>query len=285
LNLSIVIPSHCRTDLLKLCLHSVTQCQPVDTEIIVVDDGSKNGIVSQTAEQFPGVVVVRHAKPKGFAAAANAGIARAKGTVVELLNDDAEVTPGWAEPALAQFANPAIVAVAPLVLIHPNGDSHSHPRVDSAGDVYDDGGFAQKRFHGERLSAKHFTPSRVWGVSAAAGFYRRESLMQVGGFAEEFGAYFEDVDLRERGGKIVYEPQSVVWHRVSASYGRQPSRCILEQQSRNEERLFWRSSTGPKRWQKIPRHLAVLVGKSARRLSEGTFSPWLTGRIRALISA
>ena len=287
--LSIVIPSHRRTDLLAHCLRSVIECQPTDTEVIVVDDGSNDYIVSKTANLFPGVIVIRLPRSRGFAATANTGIARATGKVVELLNDDTEVTPDWAEPALEQFRNPRIVAVAPLVLIHPDTSKAKHPRIDSTGDEFDPGGFARKRGHAEPLSEKHLQSGPVWGVSAAAGFYRRGELLHVGGFAEEFGAYFEDVELsmrlRAMGGEITYEPRSVVWHRVSASYGRSPSRKVIEQQSCNEERLFWRQSTGGKTWKHISRHLSVLVGKSARRLTEGTLLPWLTGRVKAMTTA
>src|SRR5262245_38167001 len=114
--LSVVIPSHRRADLLRLCLASVERFAPPFTEVIVVDDGSPGAVVSRVALEFAGVKVIRHAKSGGFCAAANAGIAAATAPVVELLNDDAEVTAGWADAALAWFADERIAAVAPLVL-------------------------------------------------------------------------------------------------------------------------------------------------------------------------
>lgn len=285
--LSIVIPSSRRPDLLERCLKSVCAFAPTGTEIIVFDDGSRDSIVSRTAERFPVQHILRNAKPLGFARAANAGIARATGDIVEMLNDDAEVTPGWAEVALRPFDNPGVVAVAPLVLIHPNGQD-GHPLIDSAGDQYDPGGFARKRGHGQRLTASFLLPKSVWGVSASAGFYRRSALLRVEGFPDDFGAYFEDVDLsfRLKGiGEIRYEPTSVVWHDVSASYGRRPNRRTLEMQSCNEERVFWRNTRGHDRWRTLPRHAAVLFCKFMKRLSEGTCLPWLTGRLRFALRA
>jgi GT2 family glycosyltransferase len=109
--------------------------------------------------------------------------------------------------------------------------------------------------------------------------------LAVGGFPADFGSYFEDVDLsfrlRRGGFRTWYDPASVVWHRVSASFGRQPGRRVLELQSRNEERVFWRNVRGADRWRYLPRHAAVLAGKAARRLTDGTFGPWATGRARA----
>jgi GT2 family glycosyltransferase len=93
------------------------------------------------------------------------------------------------------------------------------------------------------------------------------------------------VDLSFRlgrlGCRIVHEPGSIVWHRVSSSYGRRPSRRVLEQQSCNEERVFWRNLRGAERPRFLPRHAAVLAAKAIKRMQEGTLLPWLMGRIRA----
>ncbi|HEY2785316.1 MAG TPA: glycosyltransferase [Fimbriiglobus sp.] len=281
LSLSIVIPSHSRADLLAHCLASVARNKPFGTQVIVVDDGSNGKRVSQTAGNYPDVEVLRHVKAKGFCAAANAGIAAATGDVVELLNDDAEVTSGWAEAALAHFANPQIAAVAPLILQNDPSRQKAGlpPLIDSAGDEYDRGGFATKRFRG--LECVH-SSGPVWGASACAAFYRRTALLHAGGFPEHFGAYFEDVDLsfrlRKNGFEIWHEPMSVVWHRVSASYGRRPGRATLERQSANEERVFWRNVG----WRYLPRHAAVVAAKAVLRWEDGTIVPWATGRLRAV---
>jgi GT2 family glycosyltransferase len=307
-SLSVVIPSHSRDDLLRLCLASVARCAPPGTEVIVVDDGSRDAVVSRAAAEFPGVRAVRRPRAGGFCAAANAGIALASAPVVELLNDDAEVTAGWADAAMKWFADERVAAVAPLVLQNDPARLARGlaPLIDSAGDEYDPGGFAVKRGHGRESGVRSqesgvskteprssltpdsclLTPGPVWGASACAAFYRREALLKAGGFPEHFGAYFEDVDLsfrlRRLGLEIVYEPAAVVWHRVSGSYGRRPSRRVLERQSCNEERVFWRNVRGRELVKQLPRHAAVLAGKALRRWQEGTLLPWLMGRLRAL---
>src|SRR5262249_55221673 len=110
-------------------------------------------------------------------------------------------------------------------------------------------------------------------------------LERVGGFPESFHAYFEDVDLAFRlqraGYRAVFEPASRVWHKGSASYGR-PRRRLLEQQSHNEERVFWRNIPGRDLLRALPRHVAVLAGKAVRRWREGTLVPFLCGRLRLL---
>jgi GT2 family glycosyltransferase len=284
--LSIVIPSCVRTDLLQRCLETVTFYAPPHTEVIVVDDASVGGCVSETAALFPSVRTLRLSRRSGFCVAANVGIRATTAPIIELLNDDTEVTAGWAEAALQPFTNPQVIAVAPLVLqLDPVRRIAESPLVDSAGDEYDRGGFARKRFHGVPLNADHkmWTSGPVWGVSATAGVYRRSALFDAGLFPEHFGAYFEDVDLSHRlrkYGEVWFEAASVVWHRVSASYGRKPTRRVLEQQSGNEERVFWRNTRGRALWSAIPRHVAVIAGKAIRRIQEGQFLPWSIGRLR-----
>ena len=75
--LSIVIPSHRRADLLRLCLTSVARHAPNGTEILVIDDGSPSAIASLTALDFPNVRIIRSTRSKGFCVAANAGMGRA----------------------------------------------------------------------------------------------------------------------------------------------------------------------------------------------------------------
>jgi GT2 family glycosyltransferase len=278
--LSIIIPSHNRPDLLRLCLARVRRHAPAGTEILVVDDGSPHGAAAAVGQTFPEVQIVRLPRRRGFCAAANAGIAAAHGDIVELLNDDTEVTENWAIPALACFRDPRVAAVAPLVLYWPDGRY-----VDSAGDRYYVGGIAGKRGHGEPLGPHHLQKATVFGASASSAFYRRAALVKVGAFPEAFRAYFEDVDLAFRlqraGYRAIFEPASRVLHRVSASHGRR-RRALLEQQSCNEERVFWRNLPRRALLAALPRHLTVLAAKAGRRWQEGTLAPFLCGRLRVL---
>jgi GT2 family glycosyltransferase len=285
-SLSVVIPSHNRPDLLRLCLESVRRHAPRDTEVLVVDDASPDEAVSRVAAEFASVRCLRLPRHSGFCVAANAGINETRADIVELLNDDTEVCSGWAEAALACFEDPAVAAVAPLVLRWP-GDGPRGPIVDSAGDRYFVGGIAGKRGHGRPLGPLRLCRRQVFGASGSSAFYRRAAFLAVGGFPEDFGAYFEDVDLACRlnraGWKVVYEPAARVLHRVGASHRRCPR--LLRQQSRNEERVFWRNTPARCLAHAVPLHFAVLLGKAWRRWREGTLTPFLRGRLDVLAEA
>jgi GT2 family glycosyltransferase len=282
--LSVVIPTHQRTDLLEACLQSVARYAPPDTQIIVVDDCSPNNAAVTVASLFPAVNVVRMSMRRGFCAAVNAGIYAACGDIVEVLNDDTEVTAGWTNAALAVFQNQSdVAAVAPLVLRWPDGE-----RIDSAGDRYYVGGVAGKRGLGQAPNGEFLQARYVFGASGCGAFYRRAVLQKVGAFPEEFGAYFDDIDvsfrLRRAGYQIWYEPRSRILHHGSASYG-QPGDALLQQQSRNEERVFWRNTPTDQLYKAVPKHLAVLAAKAFRRWREGQLLPFVRGRAEAFLEA
>ena len=86
---SVVVPTHDRRELLTLTLRSVLRQHGVDLEVVVVDDGSTD----DTAQMVAGlgdrrVRLVRHDTAQGVSAARNRGIAEAGGTWVAFLDDD-----------------------------------------------------------------------------------------------------------------------------------------------------------------------------------------------------
>lgn len=287
--LSIIIPTYQRVDLLRRCLASLDHHAPAGTEIVVVDDASpgtqvRDLIATQPRIASSPIVYLRQQRRSGFAAAANAGIRASRGDIIELLNDDTEVQPGWAEQALQHFRDESVGAVAPLVLkLKPDNSADT---IDSAGDRYFVGGIAGKRGHGNAIEASPLRTGWVFGASASSAFYRRAALDRVGLFPESFHSYFEDVDLAFRlqraGYRACFEPGARVLHHVSASFGR-TSRWLLQQQSTNEERVFWRNLPARWMWRALPLHLAVLMAKAARRWREGTLAPFVCGRLRLLL--
>jgi len=274
-----VIPSHDRPDLLRACLGSIRRHASNPPEIVVVDDGSADGSVSEVAAAF-GCRVVRHESARGFCVAANRGVEAATGSVVQLLNDDTEVCPGWADAASVHFDEARVGAVSPLVLCAADPSC-----IDSAGDSYFVGGVASKRHNGMSVAGVELRAEEVFGANGTASFFRRAAFLQVGKLPEEFGAYFDDIDLsfrlRRAGFGIRFEPASRVLHHVSSSYG-PPRGDLLARQSRNEELVFWRNLPLPDLLFALPLHAAVVAAKAVRRLREGTFGPFLRGRLAAL---
>jgi GT2 family glycosyltransferase len=281
--LSVVIPTYNGRALLSVCLASVERNRPpgLDLEVVVVDDGSTDGTVEWLAEVYPSARVVARERNGGFVAAANDGLAAARGHFVQLLNNDTEVMPGWAEAGLSPFADPRVGSVAPLVLWRTDPS-----RVDSAGDCYLLCGLPIKRGHGEPVArwAAH-SADEVFGPSASSAFYRAEALARTGGFDPGYGSYYEDVDLAFRlrwaGYRCVFAPRCRILHEVSATYDH-TSPALQRRLSRNAERLFW--SNVPLRWMPlaVPAHLGFLTLQGLRNAALGRFRPWLLGKLDAM---
>lgn len=280
LKLSIVIPTYNNYRLLQRCLRTVALHRPADTETIVVDDGSIEDIRELAAAEFPDVRVLRQTSNGGFCKAANTGLRAATGDIVELLNNDTEVCPGWTDKPLEAFADAKVGAVAPLVCKLP-----LRHRIDSAGDVYYWIGVAKKRGENQFAEAPFDRPVEVFTASASSAFYRREALLAVGGFPEHFGAYLDDVDLgfrlRLAGYKCLFEPESRVLHWVSRSHPTR-SRRIQQQVSRNSEWVFWTNLTNRQLAMLAVPHLAFVLVQLAYKTVRGEFGPWFAGKCAAM---
>jgi GT2 family glycosyltransferase len=111
-----VIPTYNGRALLERCLETVARHRPagpgLPIEVIVADDASTDGTAPWLAQAHPDVRVVELENNGGFCAAANAGIAAARGRFIQLLNNDTEVTEGWIEAGLKPFSDPTVASVA-----------------------------------------------------------------------------------------------------------------------------------------------------------------------------
>jgi GT2 family glycosyltransferase len=87
----------------------------------VVDNGSADGTVEAVRERFPWAELVALPRNFGFAGGNNAGLARAKGRMLCLLNNDTIVQRDGLESCVRYLdAHPDVGAVGPL-LLHPDG--------------------------------------------------------------------------------------------------------------------------------------------------------------------
>jgi GT2 family glycosyltransferase len=181
-------------------------------EVIAVDNGSTDGAPAWLAENAPEVRILDLGANRGFAAAANAGIAAARGEAVALVNSDVELDPGWLGHALGALrADEGLAAVATkMVTLGDPG------RVDDAGDVLRRDGVCEQRGRGRPDDGRWDVPGEVFAACAGAALYRRAAVEAVGGFDERLFSYLEDVELglrlRLAGWRCAWEPRAVARH-------------------------------------------------------------------------
>ena len=89
MDVSIIIVNYNTCELTRNCLKSVfEQTKNIDFEVIVSDNGSKDGSVEMIKKEFPYVILIENNANLGFGAANNRGLKIAKGKYIFYLNCD-----------------------------------------------------------------------------------------------------------------------------------------------------------------------------------------------------
>jgi glycosyltransferase involved in cell wall biosynthesis len=204
-----------RPDLLASALAALQSALSAQTQILVVDSGSRSAETARVAFNA-GVDYVRSDVP-GLSIARNLALASSVGDVVVFTDDDCIVVPGFLDPLLAPFASPAVAATT--------GTLRDAGATDTA-----------------PVSAPPQTLRRTQdGLDAGHGAlmaFRRATLLTLGGFDPLLGAGrrfggAEDMDaicrVLHAGYEVVRVPDAVVTHvytrsdedylRLNDSYG------------------------------------------------------------------
>lgn len=216
-----MIPNFNGARLLPSCLAALAaQTVPPD-QVVVVDNGSRDGSVELVRREHPDVDLVALPRNHGYAGAANRGLTRARGDLVAILNSDARPARDWLAELLAAPSDADVWAWG-SVLVEPGGRT-----VESAGDHWYEGAFAAKLLNGRPVAELPAEPYDVVAPPGAAPLYRADRLRELGGWEERFFLYFEDLDLALRallrGWRAVQVPTARVEHDLGAS-GRGPRR-------------------------------------------------------------
>jgi hypothetical protein len=213
--LTIVIPTWNRCDLITTCLNSLRQQTFRAFHVIVVDDASEDDTVNTLREAYPEVAVLARDKRGGFARATNTGLKRAETPWVMCLNNDITLAEDALERLMRVALNDDASLLTPLMVWQD--DPHI---VYAAGDLIRENGRPES--YGFRIPRVDFRPpDSIFGVTFGAAVMSREALDNVGLLDVTFGAYFEDADwccrARLKGYTARCVHDAVVYHVGSAS--------------------------------------------------------------------
>ncbi|MFT9056053.1 MAG: glycosyltransferase, partial [Ethanoligenens sp.] len=182
-------------------------------EVVMVDNGSTDGSVEFMRKKYSWVKLIRNSKNEGFAKPSDDGARAATGEYVAFLNNDMKVQKRWlAELVHSIEVNQATCAGS--VILNWNGEL-----LDFAGGSVSFYGMGyQHHFHEAMKTVEPLLTQDKELLFACGGamLMRRDVFLQIGGFDEDFFAYFEDVDLgwrmRVLGHKVVLSVASRVYH-------------------------------------------------------------------------
>ncbi|HJP66264.1 MAG TPA: glycosyltransferase family 2 protein [Actinomycetota bacterium] len=247
-DLAVVVVNYNTGPYLARCLHSaIDAAGDARLEVVVIDNASGDGS-ADVAAGHQAVRLIRNDSNRGFAAAANQGIAVTSAPFILLLNPDAEVVSG----TIAGFVKvardrPRAGAIGAMVR-DPDGTIYPSARkVPTLGEAVGHaflGPFMENRYSRAYTMSDwdRRTERGVEWVSGSCVLLRREALDAVGVFDEGYFMYVEDVDLctrlRRAGWDVLYSPELEVLHIGGVSTGGYRSRRMTLEHSRSIYRYF-----------------------------------------------
>lgn len=219
---SIVVNTCDRAEHLRALLYALNRQSYPHFEVIVVVGPTTDHSI-EVVEEFGGQAILARCPEFNLSMSRNIGIAAATGDIVAFIDDDAIPSFTWLEQLAAIFANPDVAGAGGKVpLIHP-GHGYLQFRYGLFSLLGED--MDVRSSPDEEIVSD--TPAQYWyprlmGTNMA---YRRQALIDVGGFDERFAFLLEEPDLAVRLGLKGYQVQpsaeAVVYHAPASSRNRE----------------------------------------------------------------
>jgi GT2 family glycosyltransferase len=235
-DLSIIIVNWNTKEYLLPCLREIFERgQGMSREVIVVDNGSRDGSGDEVKKAFPSVHVIQNEENLGFAKAVNQGLKNSSGRYILLLNPDTQVKNGAMERLVSFMGGYSDAAVAGAQLLNADGSKqNSIANFPSLASELLNKSLLRwlfpKKFPGK--GRNYSEPFEVDSVIGACMVVRREAMKQVGLLDEDYFLFLEETDwcyrMKRAGWKIYHVPQAEVYHFQGKSAEAERKRAKVE---------------------------------------------------------
>ncbi len=218
---SIIIPVHNCRALTEACLQSLFECTDGSYELILIDDASEPETAEWLRGPFPGSVkLLRNEERRSYAVNNNAGAREASGRYLCLLNNDTLLTPGWLPPLIRLLETEPDIGVLGNKHLFP--DTHT---LHHAGMAFDEEGRPWHIHPGSDPDLPAVNRVRdLQCVTFACVLIPKAVYEALNGLDEAYRNGYEDCDFclraRDRGLRVVYTPESVIYHYGQSTPGR-----------------------------------------------------------------
>ncbi|HXI98160.1 MAG TPA: glycosyltransferase, partial [Gemmatimonadaceae bacterium] len=182
--ISVVIAAFNEATVIARTIRAVLENNYAPLEIIVVDDGSADGTADEVRANFGDSVTLLVQPNGGKASALNLGIAMATGEIIIALDADTLFARDTIEKLVRHFADPLVGAVAGNVKVGNRMNPLTHWQ-------------SIEYVTSQNLDRRAYAIiNSVTVVPGAVGAWRREAILQAGGYSTDTMA--EDMDLTWR---------------------------------------------------------------------------------------
>jgi biofilm PGA synthesis N-glycosyltransferase PgaC len=208
---TILIPAYNEESVIATTVAAALRVDYPELEILVLDDGSHDGTV-ETAEAAaagdPRCAVIRDPVNRGKADRLNDGFRRARHELVVVTDADTHLHPDAVRRLVARISrSPLVAAVAGAPHVTNRGSLLPAMQVLEAASIIG------------LIRRTQALTGRVGVVAGVLGIFRREAVLEVGGYEPRMAT--EDIDLSWRlilaGWHTGYEPRALVGMQVPAN--------------------------------------------------------------------
>lgn len=206
---------------LKECLDSLLSITYPIYKVVVVDNGSNDGSCEFLKSHYINIHLIRNEKNLGFAQGNNCGIQFALSLgadYIVLLNNDTCVEPDFLNHLVQRGEEDREIGVLGGKVL-----MYSNPRIiNSTGVNLNQLAYGWDRDFGEEVLKINRGGGEVLAVTGCLMVIKKKVFEEIGLLDPKFFAYYEDIDFCIRvwkytNFKVVYVPESVVYHKFSAS--------------------------------------------------------------------
>lgn len=260
---SVLIVNYNGKKWLKGCLDGLLKQSYKSIEIILVDNGSKDGSIELVKKEYPKVRLVESKDNLGFAGGNNLAYQYAKGEVILLLNNDTVIEKDFIQNFIKGFAEipKAGILQSKIVLMHPENT------VDTCGSYLTNSTFLYHYGNGKRADLPQYNnPFRVFTVKGAAMLIKRELIRKIGLFDNDFWCYYEETDFCHRAWLLGYQswywPYASVLHGAGGTSLRFPNEFIQFHNFKNKLLSMLKNLEGMNLFGFIPLFILLNIGLS-----------------------
>lgn len=260
---SLIIPLYARADLTKACLESIRDnTTRVSYEVILVEDDADED-TKRLLEGVRGARIIHNENNLGYIRSVKRGASFARGRWLVLFNNDTEVTSGWLTAMLACAESAEDIGVVTPKYLYPDGS------LNEAGGIIWRDGTGVNYGRGDRPDHFQYAYRRETDYGSAAALMVKADLWKdLGGYDERYlPMYYEDTDLcfeaRERGLRVLYEPEAVVIHVEGATAGNDIESGYKRYQEQNRSKFVakWRHRLESEQLRPAPTNLRTAANR------------------------